>query len=256
MHPKGWGNVSNGNTLMNADWSVAMSVKSCDVENGVLLCLGSNSTINNKQILFCSSSTPGKLHVAICQNWGGGRTINIPTSVNLTDLGDTTNSFHSLVAVHTIADNIIKFYWDGTLVNGSFNSNANQGGKSFTDGFQFCSAHGGNPSGYSDQSGNLDVAFQDLRYFTRALTAEEAALYAETFPAAPVHLNDHFFRYDFSSGERVFTGNDGDDPAGTASSNTPVNGPDGEGLAIHPTGYGEIANGDALLNENCCNHQN
>lgn len=250
VHPRGWGSISNGDALMNADWSVAMSVKSCDVEKGVLLCLGSNGVINNKQILFCSSSTPGTLHVAICQNWGGGRTINIPTSVNLTDLGDTTNSFHSLVAVHTIADHVVKFYWDGTLVNGSWNSNGNQGGKSFTGGFQFCSAHGGNPGGYYDQSDNLDVAFQDVRYFTRALTAEEAALYAETFPSGPVNLNDQFFRFDFTSGERVFTGNDGTDPAGNGASDTPVNGPDGEGLAIHPRGYGEISNGDVLLNQN------
>jgi hypothetical protein len=250
VHPKGWGAIAGGNELMNADWSVAMSVKSCDVDKGVLLCLGSNGTLGNKQVLFCSSKTAGRLHVAICQNWNGGRNVNIPTYINLDDLGDTTNSFHSLVAVHTIADNVIKLYWDGVLVNGSWNSNANQGGKSFTGGFQFCSAHGGCPSGYSDQSENLEVAFQDVRYFTRALSADEAALYAQAFPPAPVKLDDQFFRYDFTSGERVFTGNDDVDPAGTASSDSPVNGPEGENKAVHPTGYGTISNGDTLLNEN------
>ena len=259
VHPQGWGTIADGTTLMNADWSCAMSVKSCNVENGILLCLGGNGSTGNKQVLFCSTKTPGALRVSICQNWGSGK--NIPTSALMTGLGDTTNSFHSLVAVHTKADNVIKFYWDGQLmecqctgpgnwVSSAWNSNSNQGGKAFTGGFQFCSAHGGCPSGYSDQSSNLNVAFRDVRYFTRALTAEEALLYAAAFPAAPVYLDDYFFRYDFTSGTRVFTGNNGADPAGNESSDTSVNGPEGENKAVHPTGYGTISNGDTLLNGN------
>ena len=191
VHPKGWGNIADGDALLNADWSFAMSVKSTDVEKGVLMSIGTNSDVDDKQVLFCSSAEAGKLSVAICQRYAKG-SINIPTSITLSDLGDTINSFHSIVAVHTISDNIIKLYWDGRLV-GTWNSNANQGGKVFADGFQFCSSHGGNPGGYSNLSDDYSVSFQDVRFFTRALSAEEAELYAQTYPVASVHLNDFYF---------------------------------------------------------------
>ena len=250
VHADGYGNIYNGNELLNlnSDWSVAMSVKSTDVEKGVLLCLGSNGGLNNKQVLFCSSSEAGKLHLAVCQRWAE-KAINIPTSITLSDLGDTTASFHTLVAVHTISDNMIKIYWDGQPVD-TWNSNNNQGNKAFANGFQFSSSHGGNPSGYSSLANDLNAQFQDVRFFTRALNAEEAQLYAQAFPAASVSLNDYFFRYDFSSGARVFAGNDGTDPAGEFSSNVSVPGPGGIDKAVHPDGYGEIADGEAKLNEN------
>lgn len=257
VHAGGYGSIYSGNGSelldLNSDWSMAMSVKSADVEKGVLLCLGANGELNNKQVLFCSSSEPGKLHIAICQCWkktpGYVGMKNIPTSITLSDLGDTTNSFHTLVAVHTISDNIIKLYWDGVLV-GNWDSNHNQVNKAFANGFQFSGSHGGNPSGYSSLGEDLNAQFQDVRFFTRALSAEEAQLYATAFPVASVNLNDYFFRYDFSSGARVFAGNDGTDPAGEFSSNVSVPGPDGIDKAVHPGGYGEIADGEAKLNEN------
>lgn len=257
VHAGGYGSIYSGNGSelldLNSDWSMAMSVKSADVEKGVLLCLGANGELNNKQVLFCSSSEPGKLHIAICQCWkktpGYVAQKNIPTSITLSDLGDTTNSFHTLVAVHTISDNIIKLYWDGVLV-GNWDSNHDQVNKAFANGFQFSSSHGGNPSGYSSLGEDLNAQFQDVRFFTRALSAEEAQLYATAFPVASVNLNDYFFRYDFSSGARVFAGNDGTDPAGEFSSNVSVPGPDGIDKAVHPDGYGEIADGEAKLNEN------
>ena len=183
VHPGGYGLIANGDTLLNNDWSVAMSVRPWNVNKGVLLSLGGNGSAGWKQVLFCSSSTSGNLHVAICQNNNGSK--NIPTSVDITNLGDTIGSFHTLVAVYTGSDNIIKLYWDGTLVKGDWNSNANQTDKTFPGRFQFCNANGGNPSGYSGLSDNMNVAFQDLRFFTNALSAAEVALYAQAYPAAP-----------------------------------------------------------------------
>ena len=257
VHAGGYGSIYSGNGSelldLNSDWSMAMSVKSADVEKGVLLCLGANGELNNKQVLFCSSSEPGKLHIAICQCWrktpGYVAQKNIPTSITLSDLGDTTNSFHTLVAVHTISDNIIKLYWDGVHV-GDWDSNYKQSNKAFANGFQFSSSYGGNPSGYSSLGEDLNAQFQDVRFFTRALSAEEAQLYATAFPAANVNLNDYFFRYDFSLGTRVFIGNDGTDPATTEASDASVPGPGENGLAVRPTGYGEIADGEAKLNDN------
>ena len=184
VHPAGYGYIAEGDTstLLNNDWSVAMSVRPWNVDKGVLLCLGSNGSAGWKQVLFCSSGTSGNLHVAICQNDAGKKTI--PTSVNLTNLGDTIGSFHSLVAVYTSSDNIIKLYWDGVLVKGDWNSNANQTGKTFPGRFQFCSANGGLPTGYSATSSNAHVAFQDVRFFTSALSAADVALYAQAYPAA------------------------------------------------------------------------
>ena len=41
---------------------------------------------------------------------------------------------------------------------------------------------GGDISAYSDMSGNNNLAFQDVRFFDRALSVEEARLYANAFP--------------------------------------------------------------------------
>ena len=102
VHPAGYGPIALGEQYLNEDWTLAMSVKSCDVENGILLALGGNGMASiGRELRILSSSTPGKLSAVIAQTWNVNYNQNTPASIALTDLGDTTGSFHTLVAVHT-----------------------------------------------------------------------------------------------------------------------------------------------------------
>ena len=191
VHPKGFGTIYDGDNKLNADWTIAMSVKCCNKEKGVVLSVGGNGTAQRKQFVVATSSTNGKLYAPIFQNYGSSK--NIPAIAELTGLGDTTNSFHTLVAVHVqgtpydvMKGGTITLYWDGHPV-GSIHSAWQSEGRPFLNGFQFSSAHGGfggalTSGGYSDMSSNNDLAFQDVRFFDRALSAEEARLYANAFP--------------------------------------------------------------------------
>lgn len=189
VHPRGYGSISDGAAKLNADWTLAMSVKSCDVEQGVMICLGSNTPEKTKQFIVASSSSSGKLYVPIFQNYGSGK--NVPTRIELNGLGDTTNEFHSLVAVHVqstptdvLKGGTVTLYWDGKPA-GSINTAVQSPEILYSDGFQFSSAHGGfggNLKSYIDLSSNNNLAFQDVRFFDRALSSEEAELYAKAFP--------------------------------------------------------------------------
>ena len=191
VHPKGYGTIYDGDNKLNADWTLAMSFKSCDVEKGVILCLGNCSAKDTKQLAICSSSTPGKLHITAIQRWGSGSAVNNPLEFNPTGLGDTTNSFHALVAVHEASrgtkkfpnqqeTGLITFYWDGAPI-GTIDTGYNGGERLFESGFRF-SALNTAYSNYNDLTGNNNLAFQDVRFFDRALSAEEVRLYVNAFP--------------------------------------------------------------------------
>ena len=260
VHPKGYGSISDGDNKLNADWTIAMSVKCCNTEKGVVLSVGSNGTLNKKQFVVATSSTNGKLYVPIFQKWSSSGK-NIPAIVELTNLGDTTNTFHTLVAVHVqgtpysvMKGGSITLYWDGKPV-GSLHSAYQSGDRPFANGFQLSSAHGGfgsDLSAYSDMSGNNNLAFQDVRFFNRALSAEEAQMYAEAFPPCKVGdvIDDYLFRYDFRSGAKVYSHfNHPTEPTADWSGYTAVNGPDGYGKAVHACGTGTITDGNTKLNE-------
>ena len=256
VHPKGYGTIYDGANKLNADWTIAMSVKCCNTEKGVVLSVGSNGTAQKKQFVVATSSTNGKLYVPIFQNYGSAK--NIPASVELTNLGDTTNTFHTLVAVHAQGTpyNVLKggsitLYWDGHPV-GSMHAAYQSSDRPFENGFQLSSAHGGLISGYSDLSGNNNLAFQDVRFFNRALSAEEARMYAEAFPAytagavAEAAIDEFLFRYDFTSGAKAYSHNNHPtEPTAAWSGYTSVN----EGTAVHACGTGTITDGDTKLNE-------
>ena len=210
VHPKGFGTIYDGANKLNADWTIAMSVKFCDTEKGVAISVGGNNTLNKKQFVVATSSTNGKLYVPIFQKWGSSSK-NIPAILELTDLGDTTNTFHTLVAVHAqgtpydvLKGGSITLYWDGHPV-GSMHAAYASGDRPFENGFQLSSAHGGfgsDLSAYSDLSGNNNLAFQDVRFFDRAISASEAWLYANAFPPTlpeGVTANEHLLhRWSFN----------------------------------------------------------
>lgn len=182
----GWGSVANGDVSLNGDWTAAMSVRPGSVNKGIMLCLGGRAN-NMKQVLFCSSGTAGQLHVAICQKWwtsSKSNGVNIPKSINVGGLNETTSRFHSLVAVHRRENRYITIYYDGILVD-RFDSSASSAGRTFKTGLQFGAAHGGAVNDeYTNQIGaGADVRFQDVRYYERALSDEEVAMYARAFPA-------------------------------------------------------------------------
>ena len=253
VHPVGKGTITDGDTILNADWTLAMSVKSCDVEKGVLLGLGSIETYPGQELLVCSSSTEGSMYFAVAQRWGSTSTYkNAPSTLTISGLGDTTKSFHSLVVVFTTSDKKLAVYWDG-VHKGDFYSNYNMGDKSFKTGFQFCTSHGdleGDAlSKYYSTSGNPDAAFRDVRLYTRAFGEDDIAAYAAAFPAATAatcDVDSYDFRHNFTSGKLVVEGS-GYTDSGMAGTGTAVDDPAGYGTATFPdsTGYGTI---DAGLN--------
>jgi hypothetical protein len=63
-------------------------------------------------------------------------------------------------------------------------------------------------------------------------------------------LNDYLFRYDFTSGSKVYSHNGHEtEPTAEWSGFTAVNGPSGYGTAVHPCGVGTITGGETILNE-------
>ena len=218
VHACGTGTITDGDTKLNEDWTLAMSFKSCDVEKGVILCLGRCDTNQRKQLAICSSSTPGKIHIAAIQRWTGGSSgVNVPLTLNPTGLGDTTNAFHTLVAVHEASKGtkkfpgrqetgLITFYWDGAQI-GTIDTGTNGGERLFESGFRFSALRTG-LSGYADLTGNPDAALRDVRFFTRALPASEIALYVSQYPvatAAVCDVDDYHFRHNFAVEGSGFT---------------------------------------------------
>ena len=243
VHPAGYGPIALGEQYLNDDWTLAMSVKSCDVENGILLAIGGNGfTSNGRELRILSSSTPGKLSAVIAQTWDVNYEFgqNTPASLVLTDLGDTTGSFHTLVAVHTKDDAKIKLYWDGVF-KGEFNSLSNMGAdKVFRSNLQFGGSLNNTIASHVSTASNLNVAFQNVTLYMKALDANAISEYAAKFPSAAAtttSIDGQFFGYGFTTGEKVYSGTI-EDPVTVAAGYTAVNGANGYGTAVHACGYG------------------
>ncbi len=194
-HPCWKGTFTDGATKLSGDWSLAMSVKPGTIEKGVLLSLGGTS----KLVAFCSSETAGTMSVAVSK-FG-----TVSATATLTGLDDTAGAFHSIVAVHDSSTHTISFYCDGVLSA----STLSVGDEDFANGFQFGQMYGGNASGYSDTISRADVAFQNVRFFTRKLSAEDVGMYMDTYPEAAstvCGIDNYFFRHNFSSGKLVVEG--------------------------------------------------
>ncbi|MBQ5530811.1 MAG: hypothetical protein IIT98_02265, partial [Kiritimatiellae bacterium] len=251
VHPAGYGPISLGETYLNGDWTLAMSFKSCDVENGILLALGGDGMSSiGRELRILSSSTSGKLSAVMAQTWNVNYNQNTPASLVLTDLGDTTGSFHTLVAVYTKDDAMIKLYWDGAY-KGEFNSLNEMGAdKVFRSNLQFGGSLNNTVASHVSTASNLNVAFQNVTFYTEALGADAISEYAAAFPSAAATsttIDGALFDYGFTTGAMVYDGTI-EDPVTNAPGYTAVNGASGYGTAVHACGYGAIEDGENILN--------
>ena len=207
------GSSDAGKAVLAADWTLAMSLRPGSVNKGILFSLGRANANGNKVIFLASSSSSGKLYVGTARRklksgtYSDSNTRELAHEWELTTSADLTTGFHTIVAVHTSGGSV-KIYIDGELVYIGGDPTAttidttldcNAADCSFGNGIQFNQAHGTaqflNAVGYSQSSGNPDVAFQDVRFYNSAFTAEDAAAYAALYPATAFRVNAYVRSY-------------------------------------------------------------
>lgn len=241
----------NSQSVLNSTWTLAMSVKFGNTEGGVLLGIGRLPQNGSKQIAICSSSDKSKLYVRELSRPKSTHTT--AGSYTLTDLGDVTQGYHTLVIVHVMPSSgnkgTLYFYWDG-VAKGSYAIKTDKpfGSSSSISGMQFgqlLTASSGTFSGYTyvTTGGNNAYSLYDFRLYAGQFSAADAAAYAALYPctypfrpnayveangcnaidtgvkpsAAVRYLAD--FQYlDTLGGRRIFgtgsTGSDGEDASG------------------------------------------
>ena len=181
-----------------------MSVKCCNTEKGVILCLGKCDSVGKKQLAICSTGdSTGGLFISVPQRYGSAES-NINTCnarISLSGLGDITNEYHSLVIVHaknqrngnkTWKTGTFGIYWDGKYKGSIVNQDS--GGLEFMDNLRYGAIYNRVPEyrsndsyyypNYVEPDQASGLAFQDVRFYTKVLTSAEARAYAERFPAA------------------------------------------------------------------------
>ena len=186
------GSSAAGKAVLAGDWTLAMSVRPGSVEKGLLFSLGRANDNNSKCVFLASSSTAGKIYVGTARKKGSANSYTGSVDRELAQewgltgaSADTTSGYHSIVAVHS-SGGMVAVYVDGELA-GSVDTTENASGCVFGNGIQFNQAHGSSTflsaNGYSQSLNNPDVAFQDVRFYNFAFTAETAAAYAALYPA-------------------------------------------------------------------------
>ena len=195
------GSKSAGKTALAAGWTLAMSLRPGSVNKGILFSLGRANENGCKAMFLASSSSSGKFYVGTARKVvksgkyeGSNR--ELAHEWELTTSADLTTGYHAIVAVHTNGGSV-KIYIDGelayigddptaTAIDTTLDCNAAT--CVFGNGIQFNQAHGSSTflsaNGYSQSLNNPDVAFQDVRFYSSAFTAEDAAAYAALYPAA------------------------------------------------------------------------
>ena len=183
--------ISGGATTMNGNWTLVLSLRPGSVEKGLLFSLGRANANNSKCVFLASSSTPGRIYVGTARKKGSANSYTgsvdreLAKEWELTGASaDTTSGYHTIVAVHS-SGGMVAVYVDGELA-GSVDTTDNATGCTFGNGIQFNQAHGASTfldaNGYSQSLNNPDVAFQDVRFYSFAFTAEDAAAYAALYP--------------------------------------------------------------------------
>ena len=194
------GSKSAGKTALAAGWTLAMSLRPGSVNKGILFSLGRANENGCKAVFLASSSSSGKFYVGtarkvIKSGKYEGSNRELAYEWELTTSADLTAGYHTIVAVHTNGGSV-KIYIDGelayigddpTATTLDTTLNCSAATCVFGNGIQFNQAHGTSTflsaNGYSQSSGNPDVAFQDVRFYNSAFTAEDAAAYAALYPA-------------------------------------------------------------------------
>ena len=180
VHPSSedWGVI--GSAAMNADWTLAMHVRPGSVEGGVLLGLGRLNKDNLKSVVFSASSDPTKFKVYVEKRVPTNKQSHEAT-IELADI--VTTGFHSIVVVHHAPPSgnkgMLQIYWDGVL-KATYTMTTDI---PFGDVMQFCASPTAFISPCVTSSDNPDVAFHDVRFFSRAFTEADVAAYAAKYPA-------------------------------------------------------------------------
>ncbi len=180
VHPSSddWGTI--GTATLNADWTLAMFARPGSVEGQVIVGLGRLNGDNKKSVVFSASSDPTKFKVYVEKRIPSNKRSH-ETTLTL-DVGNTTG-FHSIVAVHHAPPSgnkgMLQIYWDGVL-KATYTMTTDI---PFGDVMQFCASPSSFVAPCVNASDNFDVAFHDVRFFSRAFTAADAAAYAAKYPA-------------------------------------------------------------------------
>ncbi len=199
VHPgNAWNDIfgsNNASSLVNSDWSVAASVRCAPVEGGVVFSLGRmNSDL--KEVVLCSSSTNGKLCLKVLKRNGSSRTVESSTEATVSDTQDGYHAFVLVYKATATGQGTFTLYFDGTQVATVEATSSTP----FGNGFQYSTLLSTTPSDYpnlgcANVSGNTALAFQDMRIFTSALTAEDAAAYAALYPTALPAFTENLDQY-------------------------------------------------------------
>ena len=183
-----WGEsfgTSDNPTTLNANWTLAMSFRPGQLDNGVVLSMGRLNAKNRKELAICSSSDPSKLYVRIIRNPSNSTSTALEKTVELTGLGNVTNGFHTLVIAHNKPSNnkgTLYFYWDG-VSKGSYTMTTDV---PFGNGIQFnilltkSAGYGCVRSDTADAG--LRARFYDVRFYTGQFDSNDAIAYAAQFP--------------------------------------------------------------------------
>ena len=180
VHPTSadWGEI--GDATMNADWTLAMFARPGAVEGEVLVGLGRLNGDNKKAVVFSASSDPTKFKVYVSIRAKSNKRSQEAT-IELNDV--VTTGFHSIVAVHYAPPSgnkgMLKIYWDGVL-KATYTMTTDY---AFGNAMQFCASPSYFVSPCVNGSDNPDVAFHDVRFYSRAFTEADAAAYAAKYPA-------------------------------------------------------------------------
>ena len=179
--------VSKGNAraINNADWTIATHVRPGAVENGALFSIGQLGG-GLKGLVICSSSTPGQLYAKIVIGHKNEASRYVESTLTLPVEG-SAHCFHSVVIVHhASSDNLgtLDFYIDGALAATYKMTTASQFGEWM---LQFCALVSDTAETFASfLTGNLETAFTDYRFYSRAFSATDAAAYAYLYPATKI----------------------------------------------------------------------
>ena len=186
------GSSNAGKTVLAGGWTLAMSLRPGSANKGILFSLGRANETGCKVIFLASSSSPGKLYVGTARRkvksgtYSDSNTRELAHEWELTTSADLTTGYHTIVASH-VAGGTVTVYVDGELA-GTVDTTLDCSAATcvFGNGIQFNQAHGTSTflgaNGYSQSLDNPDVAFQDVRFYNSAFTAEDAAAYAAFYP--------------------------------------------------------------------------
>ena len=182
------GSRANGKAVLAANWTLAMSVKPGSVNKRTLVSLGRANENGCKVIFLASSSTSGKLYVGTARKKKSGSTYSasnreLAKEWELTTSADLTTGYHTIVLSHATGGSVT-IYIDGESA-GTIDTTENCSAAAcvFGNGIQFNEIHGGGGmiSGYTSGA-DSNRAFQDVRFYSSAFTAEDAAAYAALYP--------------------------------------------------------------------------